>query len=276
MLGTIGIDREYYSDQDHSAEDRVRHELQTDKALEVLIWHYFDSLLQIFRRLQAERKSHGQGWHVNHFLHFDDGAKFPEMRLGNLELLGPLSLIAVEHQLAGLFLNVTALMNRDNYNLVELDDETRLSIPKAFSTKLRQCRLILGQLCRNQLYANFQVEKVDFEEDNGLDRLSLHLKVKQVDELAAYVASFANRAKASFGELPDFGCLRRDQPHLAHFIRIARRAPQCDSQRSLPQYLIRSLVHRPRETPGVQDPRRGEDRDQPARSDPWALRRHRH
>ncbi len=187
-------------------------QLQTDENLEVFIWHYFDSILQTYQRLHAERKGYYKSWHINHFLQFHDGAKLPELRLGNLEVLGPLDLVYFGNELGGLFLNITSLMNRENYDPSEVEEELSLSNPKGFSRELLDCRQILGQLCQSQLYNCYHVEKVDFKEDEALAGLSLHLKLKRMDELATTVASFASRAKAGIGALPDLSGLRRDVP----------------------------------------------------------------
>ncbi|KAJ9610035.1 hypothetical protein H2200_006365 [Cladophialophora chaetospira] len=189
-------------------------QIESHETLEIFIWHYFDSILQVFGRLHAQGICYFKNWHVNHFLHFHEGAKLPEIRLGNLDMLTALTLNGLEHELAGLFYNITHLMDRKWYNVDELEYDISLKNDEGFSKELLKCRQTLGQMCMTQLKGNYSVENVDIEPCLAIDALDLTPKLKQVDELAATVASMAKRARAKAKNRLslDLSGIRRDKP----------------------------------------------------------------
>ncbi|KAJ9610047.1 hypothetical protein H2200_006377, partial [Cladophialophora chaetospira] len=190
-------------------------QLQTDEALEIVIWHIFDSVLEIFDNLSKQGRQHENIQNINIFLHFADGAKLPGIRLGNVHLISEGDV--GEPHLAGLYYNLLHLMYREVYDLVHLEtdlefEENYETIRTKYSKELLWCHSILGQLCDGELVGNWFVPDYAVECDEDLK----HGKKwdRRFDELKTTVAKHAKQARANVKAVPDLSGLRCDKPAL--------------------------------------------------------------
>ena len=216
--------------EDPEGRKRVRlRPFPTNELLEIFVWHFFESLLQVFDDLHKRGVAHYNGYSNNVFFHFPNNkAKLPEVNLCDFDDTHSIDADIIGHELALLFINITMLMSRRSYDPTDtqtveealssdlrLDGYQYLANPNRenpsprFSKELLECRQALGEMCYDQFGGNFAVDLVDIvKPEKKLGKTAL---VSAVAHLRGRVEKHATRAKANPNTIPDLRELRRDK-----------------------------------------------------------------
>ena len=172
-------------------------------------------MLQLFDRLHKHGASHWNYWHHNIFLHFAEKSKFPHVYLCDVEHVGKIDVSHLERELADLFINISYLMGRRYHGIMDSEDAEIINPDKArgrspkFSSELLRCREVLGEMCLNEMVANFGVAAFDIPQPAG-PRPSLKELQSRIAKLRASVTENATKVKAKCKSLPDLRTLRGD------------------------------------------------------------------
>lgn len=191
--------------------------VDSDKDLEVFIWHVFSRLLQAYDNLYKKGSVHRDGYNHNIFLHFEGEATFPEVYLCDFKGASKLDYHGVGTDMALLFINIRHLMNRTSYYITD-ESKRDCSFPAAngkpapgFTPDLTTCVERLGVLALSGL-GDFEDVEHDIEEpEESLDLRGLR---DSVHELRVWVEKYAAKTRSAANPLPNMSCLRTDNKEL--------------------------------------------------------------